>query len=159
MIRRPPRSTLFPYTTLFRSLDAEQLLRRKVRPLLRLVQARPVLGELVAPVLCGIDAAATPIDGDAHCVPDARRVPLGRREGLPGAVGVVAPDAAARLELRARLMAGGTGDAVLELARIRRGPKIHVQPAAGVDREGVHRMVAAERQALPDGIGGAGRRP
>src|SRR2546426_3514702 len=25
MIRRPPRSTLFPYTTLFRSLMAEQL--------------------------------------------------------------------------------------------------------------------------------------
>src|SRR3989475_12560410 len=25
MIRRPPRSTLFPYTTLFRSLTAEQL--------------------------------------------------------------------------------------------------------------------------------------
>src|SRR5256885_16460269 len=24
MIRRPPRSTLFPYTTLFRSLDAER---------------------------------------------------------------------------------------------------------------------------------------
>src|SRR3712207_9218409 len=24
MIRRPPRSTLFPYTTLFRSLDAEE---------------------------------------------------------------------------------------------------------------------------------------
>src|SRR5258708_15054307 len=25
MIRRPPRSTLFPYTTLFRSMDAETL--------------------------------------------------------------------------------------------------------------------------------------
>src|SRR3989449_11720798 len=29
MIRRPPRSTLFPYTTLFRSLDAVRLLRRE----------------------------------------------------------------------------------------------------------------------------------
>src|SRR3712207_8247765 len=28
MIRRPPRSTLFPYTTLFRSLVLEQLLGR-----------------------------------------------------------------------------------------------------------------------------------
>src|SRR3712207_8437748 len=28
MIRRPPRSTLFPYTTLFRSLPAEQELRQ-----------------------------------------------------------------------------------------------------------------------------------
>src|SRR2546426_4264645 len=27
MIRRPPRSTLFPYTTLFRSLDAAQDIR------------------------------------------------------------------------------------------------------------------------------------
>src|SRR2546425_3160677 len=30
MIRRPPRSTLFPYTTLFRSLDAQ---RDQVAPL------------------------------------------------------------------------------------------------------------------------------
>src|SRR3712207_8990649 len=27
MIRRPPRSTLFPYTTLFRSVDREELVR------------------------------------------------------------------------------------------------------------------------------------
>src|SRR5436309_11332707 len=27
MIRRPPRSTLFPYTTLFRSVEAERALR------------------------------------------------------------------------------------------------------------------------------------
>src|SRR3712207_8735989 len=29
MIRRPPRSTLFPYTTLFRSLFAEEVLARQ----------------------------------------------------------------------------------------------------------------------------------
>src|SRR2546426_6658714 len=29
MIRRPPRSTLFPYTTLFRSLGAKQLTLRR----------------------------------------------------------------------------------------------------------------------------------
>src|SRR2546430_13060188 len=29
MIRRPPRSTLFPYTTLFRSRDRVQLLRHE----------------------------------------------------------------------------------------------------------------------------------
>src|SRR3712207_8641409 len=34
MIRRPPRSTLFPYTTLFRSRQAEALQRRQVRRLL-----------------------------------------------------------------------------------------------------------------------------
>src|SRR3712207_7028494 len=33
MIRRPPRSTLFPYTTLFRSRNAEvRALRRSARP-------------------------------------------------------------------------------------------------------------------------------
>src|SRR2546425_8066847 len=31
MIRRPPRSTLFPYTTLFRSLAAEQLAEERGR--------------------------------------------------------------------------------------------------------------------------------
>src|SRR5258708_23594074 len=30
MIRRPPRSTLFPYTTLFRSLDIATVLRRRM---------------------------------------------------------------------------------------------------------------------------------
>src|SRR3712207_9025097 len=30
MIRRPPRSTLFPYTTLFRSALAEEELRREI---------------------------------------------------------------------------------------------------------------------------------
>src|SRR2546426_6265966 len=37
MIRRPPRSTLFPYTTLFRSLD-----RRHLRARQRPTHARPV---------------------------------------------------------------------------------------------------------------------
>src|SRR3989454_2658287 len=32
MIRRPPRSTLFPYTTLFRSLLKERLTTRHVKP-------------------------------------------------------------------------------------------------------------------------------
>src|SRR5258708_30609552 len=32
MIRRPPRSTLFPYTTLFRSLMLDALLEGKARP-------------------------------------------------------------------------------------------------------------------------------
>src|SRR5437588_2272559 len=32
MIRRPPRSTLFPYTTLFRSLENRRQLRHRMRP-------------------------------------------------------------------------------------------------------------------------------
>src|SRR2546426_7801840 len=31
MIRRPPRSTLFPYTTLFRSQECKQLASRRAR--------------------------------------------------------------------------------------------------------------------------------
>src|SRR2546425_4219425 len=31
MIRRPPRSTLFPYTTLFRSIDPKQLAAMRAR--------------------------------------------------------------------------------------------------------------------------------
>src|SRR3989475_4952608 len=39
MIRRPPRSTLFPYTTLFRSLDPSP---RRARALRRVAHARAV---------------------------------------------------------------------------------------------------------------------
>src|SRR5437899_5893151 len=46
MIRRPPRSTLFPYTTLFRSgeVDAEQLHRRGQAFLCRRIENDPILG-------------------------------------------------------------------------------------------------------------------
>src|SRR5688572_31221151 len=44
MIRRPPRSTLFPYTTLFRSLlEGEEHLKRRVQS-----GKRPVHGRAVA---------------------------------------------------------------------------------------------------------------
>src|SRR3712207_8277675 len=51
MIRRPPRSTLFPYTTLFRSVRAR--LRQQPSPapqpaLLAIGPADPVLGGVVA---------------------------------------------------------------------------------------------------------------
>src|SRR2546430_6536273 len=39
MIRRPPRSTLFPYTTLFRSQEAPRLLDLGLPILLRLAQS------------------------------------------------------------------------------------------------------------------------
>src|SRR3712207_8780358 len=46
MIRRPPRSTLFPYTTLFRSRDAEQVLLRALDALLD--RERDLVGLAVA---------------------------------------------------------------------------------------------------------------
>src|SRR3712207_8941003 len=49
MIRRPPRSTLFPYTTLFRSRHHHPLGQRRQRPLPRRYQphqgVRPESGE------------------------------------------------------------------------------------------------------------------
>src|SRR2546427_9412226 len=45
MIRRPPRSTLFPYTTLFRSLERQlfDAVRLLLDPLLQLLVVHPVL--------------------------------------------------------------------------------------------------------------------
>src|SRR2546422_3326296 len=42
MIRRPPRSTLFPYTTLFRSIDDQRPVHRHGDRLLALVELPPV---------------------------------------------------------------------------------------------------------------------
>src|SRR2546425_3724828 len=57
MIRRPPRSTLFPYTTLFRSQRALKVLRRRPRVASLLVVCRgnvcrsPFAAALLRPVL------------------------------------------------------------------------------------------------------------
>src|SRR3712207_8654262 len=54
MIRRPPRSTLFPYTTLFRSAGAERLACRGARRHAAAQRGEPVdrpgLGERLLPV-------------------------------------------------------------------------------------------------------------
>src|SRR2546427_8510742 len=47
MIRRPPRSTLFPYTTLFRSRLARLLNQQGLPPLHRLAEWATVLSWLV----------------------------------------------------------------------------------------------------------------
>src|SRR5438270_7560298 len=44
MLRRPPRSTLFPYTTLFRSVDPGRVCRRGVRRLRRLAAVDQQVG-------------------------------------------------------------------------------------------------------------------
>src|SRR3712207_9566366 len=53
MIRRPPRSTLFPYTTLFRSLELEHLLVHRVLQAMDARDAVPDLEHL--PDLLGTD--------------------------------------------------------------------------------------------------------
>src|SRR3712207_8367521 len=71
MIRRPPRSTLFPYTTLFRSGGhAGRTLRARQLP--------------------GVPAAADPVDDADHRV----RRPAAGRPGPAGLVGLPEADAA-----------------------------------------------------------------
>src|SRR5256886_15260399 len=90
MIRRPPRSTLFPYTTLFRSV-----VRRPAR--------RPVVGEQ------GATQARAPLDaglgGDEGVAP-----PHGRRR-VDGAAGLALVLGAERRR-RAREAGGGAPAAV-----------------------------------------------
>src|SRR3989442_8842758 len=78
MIRRPPRSTLFPYTTLFRSEDEARLARtielylgqrgyvvrtasHGVEALKRIAEARPALivADIMMPVMDGQDRKST----------------------------------------------------------------------------------------------------
>src|SRR3712207_7330946 len=62
MIRRPPRSTLFPYTTLFRSCMKEEVMKRK----LNLIDAsRPFLAYLEEWYASLPDMALADIVGDA----------------------------------------------------------------------------------------------
>src|SRR5256885_5536100 len=66
MIRRPPRSTLFPYTTLFRSARAGRVLADLV-----LLHQHRVLGlELLGGAVVGV--AVIDADGDGHAVLTAR---------------------------------------------------------------------------------------
>src|SRR5258707_2778585 len=63
MIRRPPRSTLFPYTTLFRSLDPQEHRQpghpHAVDQLAELGHARPHRGERLAAVTVEEDRKST----------------------------------------------------------------------------------------------------
>src|SRR3712207_7148599 len=66
MIRRPPRSTLFPYTTLFRSPVPKSLLARTVFPLgeYRKSEVREIAEEH------GLAVAYTPESQDICFIPD-----------------------------------------------------------------------------------------
>jgi hypothetical protein len=125
--------------------DAHQLLGRQLGALLGGEALRPVLEELVAPVLRGVHRAVARVEGEAHRVADARRVPPRRPELLPRPVGGEAPDAGARRELGARVGAGRPGLPVGLLARVGLGADVHEQGAASVEQDVVGR-VAAHRQ-------------
>src|SRR3712207_7739120 len=66
MIRRPPRSTLFPYTTLFRSRVIDRRLARLSPVTLRVVQAGAVLGDGFSPHLLHVLCASAGVTGTAR---------------------------------------------------------------------------------------------
>src|SRR3712207_9071257 len=68
MIRRPPRSTLFPYTTLFRSMQRRALAMRKSLVTLRRVvlPMREVLNGLIRRDHTVVDARMAPYYQDVY---------------------------------------------------------------------------------------------
>src|SRR3712207_7823422 len=81
MIRRPPRSTLFPYTTLFRSEDRKEsvaeIVRAEARSDARIARADPVARR----VRGGVQASPVEVEAHrrSHCLPEDT-LPLDRSE-------------------------------------------------------------------------------
>src|SRR5258708_29352947 len=66
MIRRPPRSTLFPYTTLFRSKNHETIIQRRVEASHE--SSRLPVMSAAMPNANGTVEATKPRDSDGGCV-------------------------------------------------------------------------------------------
>src|SRR5256885_7648737 len=81
MIRRPPRSTLFPYTTLFRSVEVQQGLLDDVEHALARVQRteRVLVDQLHAAAQLAQGLAAQARDLGAFDADAARRGPADRK--------------------------------------------------------------------------------
>ena len=90
------------------------------------------------------------IDREPFGVAYPGRETLRRRERLVGLVRVIAPDAAARLELGAWVDAGGLRNAILRLAGVGCRGDVDVQGPISIDRERMHGMIAAQRQSGHD---------
>src|SRR5438094_6332208 len=99
-------------------LDREELFSREVLPLVGGVELGRILRQLIPSVLRRPELALT-VDGDADGVPDASCITTRRREGPTGLVRIVLPDAAARPELRARIVTRRVRHAIRQLARVR----------------------------------------
>src|SRR2546426_12402661 len=73
MIRRPPRSTLFPYTTLFRSLNVGKMMAQQVKALAAF--AEEIRQKFDRVVLCGM--------GGSSLAPEVLWRTFGRKPGYP----------------------------------------------------------------------------
>jgi len=84
MIRRPPRSTLFPYTTLFRSIYVDTGTSRRSKA--KLVSREVGLGVSVADLLIDANPSVTAIDNaliQLENIARRRGIAIGYASGLP----------------------------------------------------------------------------
>ena len=110
MIRRPPRSTLFPYTTLFRSatdIEGEELFACKGKRCLRLDD--PAAQKITAPAQAGRKALGYP--GDSRSARSEQSAPILRVRDVESDVkprkGFVPRDARSRSIARRNPFLGG----------------------------------------------------
>src|ERR1700677_915529 len=96
---------------------------------------------LVASMLSDEDMVGG-IDAQAFRIADAGGEACGRRERLVRLIRVIAPDAPARLEFRARTDARRVRNAILHLACISWGSHVDVHGAVAVDGKWVHGMIS-----------------
>src|SRR5690606_39749383 len=76
-VRPPPRSTLFPYTTLFRSVDSAILTQRQVvAELRRSTKMSPVAQDISARAEAILDGAGQGIDTDGDGLSDTAEIAL-----------------------------------------------------------------------------------
>src|SRR5258708_21274960 len=83
MIRRPPRSTLFPYTTLFRSLFSDSALKRDLRLMLLAGRAAKI------PVIvgsCGTGGSDSQLEGHPEIVRSKSKPLNSSPQTIPDAV-------------------------------------------------------------------------
>src|SRR3989442_9624816 len=68
MIRRPPRSTLFPYTTLFRSIMFIYQIQNMFRPTRKIIKQWALVGKVRASVERVAEVLARTFPTSAHCL-------------------------------------------------------------------------------------------
>src|ERR1700733_3244468 len=92
----------------------------------------------------------TRVDGETFSVADSGREALIRGKNLVRLIRVVEPDSAAGFEFGAWVQAWRFRGSILFLARICCGGDVDVHLSIGIDKEGVHRMGAPQRQSRDD---------
>src|SRR5262245_24736122 len=107
------------------ALELHQLLRRLIGAKLWRIEVRPVFPQLVAAVM-DRKYPARGVECDPFPVAQPGGEARGGRKALSGPIGVVAPNAGARLKLRARLNARRVWHSVFDLAGIGRRAQVDV---------------------------------